>query len=95
MKRNRWVSLHIPIDLHLEKLEDKKFLKNLLVIYPFGRMGWGAPLRDAKGHIIAERGNIFDREPTVEINESTSKEVYANIEVNSPKSENKEGKETK
>ena len=28
---------------------------------PFGRMGGGAPLRDSSGHVLADRGNVFDR----------------------------------
>ena len=54
-------------------------------------MGWGAPLRDNKGHILAERGNIFDREPSVELESSTPKEIYTNFEDDLTKKSEKEG----
>jgi hypothetical protein len=47
----------------IERLEDEKCLEFQICNDPFGKMGCGAPFRDAHGHILAERGNIFDRSP--------------------------------
>ena len=44
-------------------MEDEKYLELAITYDPFGKMGGGAPLRDSSGHILAERGNIFDRSP--------------------------------
>ena len=41
---------------------------------PFGKMGGGAPLRDPEGHILAERGNVFDRNPLELYNYTPSKQ---------------------
>ena len=38
-------------------------------------MGCGAPLRDPNGHVLAERGNVFDRSPLELYNFSPSSKV--------------------
>lgn len=62
MNKKEWVC-YTRLDFVVEMIEDRKILENMLKHDPFGKMGCGAPLRDARGHIMADRGNIFDREP--------------------------------
>lgn len=61
----------------LEKYEDFKYLEGVYINDPFGRMGSGAPLRDINGHIIAERGNVFDRGPSFDFYQGSPKELYS------------------
>ncbi len=42
----------------LEEMEDKRYLEIVMASSPFGKMGSGAPLRDDKGYLLAERGNL-------------------------------------
>ena len=48
---------------NIEKAEDVKYLQEALENDPFGKSGAGAPLRDSECHLLAERGNVFDRVP--------------------------------
>jgi hypothetical protein len=60
-----------------EKYEDSKYLESWYINDPFGKMGSGAPIRDINGHTVAERGNVFDRGPSIDFYQGSPRELYS------------------
>ena len=46
-------------ELKKRQEEDAQYLKDMILRYPFGRAGGGAPIRDKSGNILAPRRNLI------------------------------------
>ena len=46
-------------ELKQRKEEDAQYLKDMIIMYPFGRGGGGAPIRDKSGKILTYRRNLI------------------------------------
>ena len=45
--------------MNKNKEEDAKYLRDMMVYYPFGRGGGGAPIRDKSGNIVTNRRSLI------------------------------------